>query len=77
MAGRTAFDLSIYMINNFLEYNVDFGAPFMINTRNIAQVLCTDIAGEDLSNRDGFFNAGILGLVFVLTFALAVTPVMT
>ena len=38
MAGRAAFDLSIYMINNFLEYNVDLGAPFMINTRNIAQV---------------------------------------
>ena len=65
------------MINDFLEYNIDLGAPFMINTRYTAEVLCADIAGKNLGNCDGFFNTSILGLVFVLTFPLTVTPGMT
>jgi hypothetical protein len=65
------------MIDDFLKHNVDLGAPFMINTRNITQIFCTDIASGDLRNRDGFFNAGILSLGIVFTFALAVTSKMT
>ena len=46
--GRTTLDFSIHMINHFLRYNVDPGASFMVNTRNFAQVFCTDFVGNNL-----------------------------
>jgi hypothetical protein len=37
--GWTAFDFRIHMINDFLKYHIDLGAPFMINTENITEIL--------------------------------------
>jgi hypothetical protein len=66
----------VHMIHHFLEYNVDLGAPFMINARNFAQVFCADMTGEDWRNCNGFFDARISGLGLVFTFTFAVTSSM-
>lgn len=74
--GWTAFDFSIHMVNDFLKYNIDLSLPFMIDTRNLTEILCAAIASENFRNRNGLINACIAGLILVLTFAFAVTSSM-
>jgi archaeosine-15-forming tRNA-guanine transglycosylase len=74
---RAAFDFSVNMINDFLKDDVNFSASFMVNTRNITQVLRADIAEKDLRESDGLFSAGVFGLAFVFTFAFTVTSRLT
>ena len=59
------------MFNHLLEHDIDLGPAFVVRTRDITELLTTDITKIDGSNAHRRFGAGVADNCVVLFFALA------
>src|SRR3970040_44197 len=53
----TALDLGVNVEDDFLEHNVNFGAPFVPPARDLAQVFSTMLTECELGNLNGLDGA--------------------